>query len=565
MSGTYTNLLPAGASTSILVSNLVKGVTYFFAATSLTADGLESDYSAETSWSLGPANAPPTLDPLANLTIVENSGPQTVTLSGISSGAVNEVQTLSISAFSSNPGLIDSPIVAYSSPDTTGALTFTPTPGSFGSTIITIMVDDGGAISNTLIRSFTVTVLPLNSPPTIDPLNDLVINENSGPQFINFTGISSGATNSGAVVTVSAVSSNPNLIATPSVLYTNLASTGVLALTPVTNAFGTARITVTVTDDQPTNNVTSVSFQVTVNQTIFPQGWLTNATILPNTTFRFLINPPPGYGDRVNINLASGAPSGAKITARKGASWLIWTPTINQASTTNLIGINITSSTNPTLSTNENLQVIVLDYLAAAIGSTSLQAGQKGSVPISLASSDGITNVSFAIQWPTSALLNPTLSISTAGVATSTLGNQNGSILVTVQMLPGQVLQGSNVIGSITFQAQPSQGSGYLNLPVNNLVAVKPTSLSYVSSFTTAGQVAVVNNLALLQATTAAGSNRSLTVLGRVGNNYALQYSTNFGPGSIWSTLLTYTQTNVSQSFALDPSVPQAFYRVQQK
>ena len=48
-------------------------------------------------------NDAPTLDPLLNLTLNENAGAQTVNLSGISSGAANENQTLTITACFEQP------------------------------------------------------------------------------------------------------------------------------------------------------------------------------------------------------------------------------------------------------------------------------------------------------------------------------------------------------------------------------------------------------------------------------------------------------------------------------
>lgn len=48
----YTNSTDAGANTSITISNLVPGVTYYFAATCYTAAGLESDFSAEASYAV---------------------------------------------------------------------------------------------------------------------------------------------------------------------------------------------------------------------------------------------------------------------------------------------------------------------------------------------------------------------------------------------------------------------------------------------------------------------------------------------------------------------------------
>jgi hypothetical protein len=178
----YTNLVAAGSSTSALVSNLASGVTYYFAATTYTAAGLESDYSAEASYAVPPPSIPPTLDALTNVTILQDAGEQIVTLTGITGGASNVNQTISLSAFSSNPALIPNPLVTYSSPDDHGTIAFSPAPGSFGSSLITVMVDNGGSISNTVIRSFMVVVNPVDNPPTIDLMSDVAVNENSGPQ-----------------------------------------------------------------------------------------------------------------------------------------------------------------------------------------------------------------------------------------------------------------------------------------------------------------------------------------------------------------------------------------------
>ena len=62
--------------------------------------GLASDTARIT---VTPVNHAPTLDPIADVTILENAGQQTVNLSGIGTGAANETQTLTVTATSSNP------------------------------------------------------------------------------------------------------------------------------------------------------------------------------------------------------------------------------------------------------------------------------------------------------------------------------------------------------------------------------------------------------------------------------------------------------------------------------
>ena len=218
-SGTYTNVTSAGTATTLSISNLVEGATYYFAATAVDVFGLESDYSTEVSTVI-PVNAtnqPPTLNLLVNLAINENAGLQTVNLSGISSGAANEVQTLTVTASSSNPSLIPTPTVNYASPNATGSVSFTPVAFAYGSATVTVTVNDGGASNNVVSRSFTVVVNPVNQAPTLDALANVTLNENAGLQTVNLSGISSGAANEAQTLTVTASSSTPSLIPAPAI------------------------------------------------------------------------------------------------------------------------------------------------------------------------------------------------------------------------------------------------------------------------------------------------------------------------------------------------------------
>lgn len=64
-------------------------------------------------------NDPPAFDPMGDLTINEDAPVQTVNLTGISSGAPNEVQTLTVTAVSGNPVLIPNPVATYTSSNST--------------------------------------------------------------------------------------------------------------------------------------------------------------------------------------------------------------------------------------------------------------------------------------------------------------------------------------------------------------------------------------------------------------------------------------------------------------
>jgi translation elongation factor EF-1beta len=230
-------------------------------------------------------NQAPTLNALANVIINENAPQQTVNLSGISSGASNELQTLTVTAASSNPGLIPNPTVTYTSPNATGSIAFTPVTFGFGTATITVTVNDGGASNNLVSRAFTVTVNPVNQTPTLDPLANVTINENAGQQTVNLTGIGSGAANESQTLTVTASSSNTGLIPNPTVTYSSPNATGSIRFTPVASSFGSANITVNVNDGGTSNNIVSRTFTVTVNQVNNPPtiSSFTNQIIAVNT------------------------------------------------------------------------------------------------------------------------------------------------------------------------------------------------------------------------------------------------------------------------------------------
>jgi hypothetical protein len=112
-------------------------------------------------------NQPPTLNAINDLTITENTGLQTVSLSDITSGATTENQTLTVTAVSSDTNLIPNPSVNYTSANTTGSLRFQPIYNANGTAVITVTVNDGQAQNNTVILTFTVTVVGSGGHPVL--------------------------------------------------------------------------------------------------------------------------------------------------------------------------------------------------------------------------------------------------------------------------------------------------------------------------------------------------------------------------------------------------------------
>src|SRR5437773_2769688 len=97
--------------------------------------------------------------------------------------------------------MIPDPTGSYNNTNATGSLSYTPVSNQSGTAVITVTVTDNGGTPNggvsTTTRTFTVTVLPVNDAPTLDPISDpAAILEDAGTQTINLAGISAGPSES---------------------------------------------------------------------------------------------------------------------------------------------------------------------------------------------------------------------------------------------------------------------------------------------------------------------------------------------------------------------------------
>src|SRR5262249_55899611 len=82
----------------------------------------------------------------------------------------------------------DPPPVVYTSPNTTGVLSLTPLPDQSGTAVITVTVKDDGGTDNggvdTFSQTLTVTVTPVNDPPSFTKGSGQTVGDGSGAKSI---------------------------------------------------------------------------------------------------------------------------------------------------------------------------------------------------------------------------------------------------------------------------------------------------------------------------------------------------------------------------------------------
>ncbi|RKN21690.1 T9SS C-terminal target domain-containing protein [Aquimarina sp. AD1] len=246
---TYTPAANAFGSTTVTVNLSDDGGT--------ANGGVDTSADQTFMITINAVNDAPSFSLLASpdQTVVEDSGAQTVNgfASSIDDGDGN-TQTLSFNVTNDNNTLFSSqPTI-----DVTGNLTYTPAANAFGSTTVTVNLSDDGGTANGGVdtsadQTFMITVNAVNDVPSFSLLAspDQTVVEDSGAQTVNgfASSIDDGDGNT-QTLSFNVTNDNNTLFSSQPTIN----ATGNLTYTPAANAFGSATVTVNLSDDGGTAN-----------------------------------------------------------------------------------------------------------------------------------------------------------------------------------------------------------------------------------------------------------------------------------------------------------------------
>ena len=287
----------------VLVSGLIRtlavsGNNLYAGGSFTTAGGNDARYiAAAVAQAVSPAlNHAPTIDQVPSMTVPKNGSVQTVSLPGITAGPNEGGQAITMIAIAYNKGTNPADgqndyiqnlalalpaggsfVTKMDNSATNIVLTFMPTPDKIGTSTIRVeLQDDGGTAGggiDTTYMSFDVNIAEYNNPPTITiptSAQTVSIQPGKSSNTIPITvGDAPGETPATDLI-LTFVSDTPALIPNTAI---NLAQTGTganrgLIITPAPNAFGTAKVTATVTDtgltSSPGVGVKSASIAISV-------------------------------------------------------------------------------------------------------------------------------------------------------------------------------------------------------------------------------------------------------------------------------------------------------------
>jgi hypothetical protein len=212
-----------------------------------------------------PVNDAPSVPVIPNQTVAEDTAlsPVSFTVTDVDNAGAE----LSVTATSSNQALLSNSDIELATTQTSAnSRTFTvaanPRLNASGVTTITVTTSDG---ESTTVRTFTLTVTPVNDAPSVPVIPNQTVAEDTALSPVSFT--VTDIDSAGSELSVTATSSNPSLLKDADIRFrtaqTNANSrvfTVAASLQP--NASGTTTITVTASDGKATS-VRSFTLTVT--------------------------------------------------------------------------------------------------------------------------------------------------------------------------------------------------------------------------------------------------------------------------------------------------------------
>lgn len=251
----------SGAEDRLTESFTLNFAEYTYQTFSYSSSGEQTD-SPSMTWNIaqntggtGGANTAPSITSIANQVTAEDTA---VTTSFTLADSQTATGALTLARSTSDPFVVPLSGITFGGSGSSRTVIINPAANASGSAIVTVTVTDAGGLSAS--RSFTVTVNPVNDPPTIQAIGNQIINQDTAHVVtLNVSDIDTTAAN----VSITRVSGNSALIPASNITFSGSGASTRMTLNPVPGASGSALITLTANDGAL--NSPPISFTLTVN------------------------------------------------------------------------------------------------------------------------------------------------------------------------------------------------------------------------------------------------------------------------------------------------------------
>jgi hypothetical protein len=264
-------------------------------------------------------------------------------------------------------------------------------------------------------------------------------------------------------------------------------------------------------------------------------------------------------------HLVAGAPANARLNPKTGV--FRWVPTREQAPGTNWFTIRVLDDGIPSMADEKTFMVLVNDYVEVSPGSTTVMAGESGSVVLNTFSSAALSALHFNIEYPVDRLTDVAVDPLAPQVATVTLGQATSTGgMITVAAVPSQMLLHTQELARLRFTTRPEQTSGFVPLSVSAIEPERTEPGLHPHVLAATGRIAVIGHQPLLEARITENQQRELILYGRAGLPYIIESSPDGDATGSWNHVKSVTvSTQLSEVIRITGSADQTiFYRARE-
>ena len=253
------------------------------------------------------------------------------------------------------------------------------------------------------------------------------------------------------------------------------------------------------------------------------------------------------------------------LTLRSTNTVVSWTPTRDDAGTTNRFTIMVSDSGTPSLSATQSFDVIVTEFVQTTLSTVVVLAGQDACIPIALDATEPITSASFSVLWPPDALTNFSIQpLLPEFCSSNVVAVSPGELRISLVACPGQSLTLTQAVeaASLCFTAVGGQRSTFVPLLISNTVIHTATGAQLTNRFSKLGGVIVVGSTPLLEATISTERERQLFLYAQPGKFYQVESTTDLNEPRAWSSFCRIPMTGPALDVCcLDLTGPRKFFR----
>lgn len=277
------------------------------AAVTLTVNDATSSASAIFNLTVIPRNQPPIVSAISDQQMNED---ESLNVAFVVTDPETASEKLSYNVSSSNQAIVPNLNLSLGGSGDNRLLSITPAANQHGTVIISISVNDG---EFTVVRTFTLTIRPVDDPPTVGSLVSQVTLEDTPIQVsLTITDVDTPVSQ----FNIAGSSTNQNLVTDNNIVVKSVGNSRSLLITPEANAFGSTVIVATVSDG---TNFAVASFQLIVTPVNDPP------MVVPFSNQR--INEDTIFGPFVFIVQDVESPSTALTATASAANTLLITST----------------------------------------------------------------------------------------------------------------------------------------------------------------------------------------------------------------------------------------------